>query len=209
LNKVYEIGQIVYLTFSPINNLNNNIMKHLHFVFLVIGVTLVLAGCSEDPVLAPEHDSSATAQTEEESPLLKSAKPAPKLIGATDCGFSFANPPIFWQGTVDFGDVGLYGLKFISYDPPRDFSQASPFYEDFIIYDLMDESIVYMKGWNAGVVTYANKDPEPVNFHANGKVTEAYGPLEGWVGRSVHIKGLVTWIDVGIPEGAKGTLRIN
>ncbi len=114
------------------------------------------------------------------------AKPSPYLIGTTNTPFHFppridpeSGLPIFWEGTIDFGEES-YGLYFISHGEPRDFSQASPFYEEFVIHDLTDETI-YMKGWNAGVVTYANKDPEPVKFHANGKIVEAYGPFK--VGR--------------------------
>lgn len=183
-------------------------MKRLQLVFLVIGVTLVLTGCSENPVLGPEQDSSANANTEEESPLLKSAKEVPHLIGIQLCDFSLEHPPVFWTGTVDFGDGNLYGIKFISYDAPRDFSQASPFHEDFIIYDLTDET-VYLKGWDRGVVTYANKDPEPVNYVAHGKIEEAYGAFEMWQGRTAHFKGVVNWVTVGLPESTEGTLRIN
>ena len=179
-------------------------MKNLNLVLILIGAILI-SGCSEDNLVAPGMGDLVDS----DAPALKSAKPAPQLIGSTYTPFSFDNPPIFWKGTVDFGDVGVYGLKFVSYDAPRDFSQASPFYEDFYIFDLADESIVYMVGWNAGVVTYANKDPEPVKVTANGKVTEAYGPLAGWEDRSIHIDGVVYWIDVGIPEACVGTMRIN
>ena len=65
------------------------------------------------------------------------------------------------------------------------------------------------------MVTYANKVPEPVKFHANGKVDEAYGPFDWWQDRNVHIRGLVYWeigedgLPTGLPIEAKGTFRIN
>ena len=177
-------------------------MKHINLVLVLIGAILIF-GCSEDNLISPVTGDPVVS----DASTLK--KPGPHLTGSTYCDFSFTTPPIFWKGTVDFGNVGLYGLKFISHGPPRDFSQASTFHEDFIIFDLTDESIVYMTGWNSGVMTLANQDPDPIKFVANGKVKEAYGPLAGWEGRSVHIDGLVYWIDVGIPEKAIATIRIN
>jgi len=181
-------------------------MKKLNYVLLLSFILLLISGCSEDNILIPEESGDLTATT------LKGAKSSPNLTGTTDVLFTFT-PPTFWNGTVDFKDEGIYGLTFISHGPPRDFSQASPFMEDFIIYELgTDWTIpenVYIRGWNDGVVVYANKDPEPVKFLANGKIEEAYGPLEMWQGRTVHIRGLVSWMPEGYPEAARGTLRIN
>jgi len=181
-------------------------MRHLIFVFLVIGSVLIFFGCQEESALSPELSQS----DQDENAL---TKPAPNLIGTTYTPFSDETPPIFWRGTVIFRGVE-YGLYFISHGPPRDFSQASPFEEDFVIHELYDEGNIYMKGWNAGVVTYANRFPDPVKFRANGKVEEAYGDFDGWQGRSVHIRGLVYWEfdengPTGNPEHAEGTFRIN
>ena len=175
-------------------------MKKLILVLLVIGATIIFLGCQEDNSLAPVADQSDQAQI---------AKPSANLIGTTDCPFSFDNPPIFWKGTIDFGEKGIYGLYFISYDPPRDYSQASPFHEEFVIHEYLNEGKVYLKGWNKGVVSYANTDPEPVKFRANGKIMEAYGPFEEWQDCNVHMSGLVYWITVGVPEKAVGTFRTN
>ena len=182
-------------------------MKKQHFLrnlfagMLIIPTLMIMTACSEDNVLTGSEIDPGIAG-------LKSAKEAPTLVGIQHCEFSFDHPPVFWTGTVDFGDGNIYGIKFISYDAPRAFSQASPFYEDFIIYDLADGT-VYLKGWDKGVVTYANKDPEPVKYNAMGKVMEAYGPLETWLGRTAHFQGIVNWVDVGIPESIEGTFRLN
>jgi hypothetical protein len=189
-------------------------MKSLVFMFVVIGTVLIFWGCQEESALSPDF-----AQSNQGTNSL--AKPLPYLIGTTNTPFNLPPLPdpggsdllIFWKGTIDFGG-DEYGLYFLSHGEPRDFSQASPFYEDFVIYNLTDETI-YMKGWNAGVVTYANKDPEPVKFHANGKIVEAYGPFKDWQDRNIHIKGLVYWafdddgLPTGFPEKAEGTFRIN
>ena len=98
-------------------------------------------------------------------------------------------------------------------EPLRDYSQINPFYETWVIYylgsDYNDPANVLMRGWNKGIVTFANKVPEPVKFHANGRVTEAYGPLEAWEGCNWHVKGLVYWIAPGEPEKAVAQVRIN
>ena len=183
-------------------------MKHTIFLFLVLGATMIFFGCSENNSTAPElNQSDQTANS-----LAK--KPAPSLIGIQDADFTFT-PPYFWNGTVDFGDAGKYSLTYFSHDAPREYSQASPFYENFIIYELGSDmnkpENVYLKGWNAGVVAYANKAPDPVKFLANGKIEEAYGPLEMWQGRNVHIRGEVIFNDPdnGFPKEALGTFKIN
>ena len=184
-------------------------MKNLFLIFFVVGVIIVFFGCQQESALTPEL-------SENEQLPASFAKPLPYLTGTTDTPFNFpplpdpggSDFPVFWKGTVVFEKV-TYGLYFLSTGAPRDFSQASPFFEYFIIHEIGNEQNVYLKGWNAGVVTYANKDPEPVKFHANGKITEAYGSFAAWQDRPIHIRGIVTWIAVGLPEKAAGTFRIN
>lgn len=180
-------------------------------MLLVIGVSTLFFGCSENSLL-PDLDDPV--QTEQGDAAFKSAKkPAASLVGTTDIPFTFT-PPTFWNGTVDFGDEGLFSMTFISHGEPRDFSQASPFFEEFVIYELgtdwtVPENVV-LKGWNKGVVTYANKLPEPVMFHANGKITEAYPPLDAWIDCNFHVKGMVYFDEAsGLPDRALGKVRIN
>jgi hypothetical protein len=172
-------------------------------VFLIVSSVMIFSVCQQDSALTPELSQSAQVP-----------KPGPNLIGTHYADFTWT-PPTFWNGEVDFGAEGTYNITFISYDPPRPFSQASPFYEDFYIYELgtewqyPDPQNVVLAGWNQGVVTYANNPPDPCTFVANGKVEEAYGPLEGWQGRNVHVSGTVTWITAELPERADGTFRLN
>jgi hypothetical protein len=176
-------------------------------MFLVVLAIMVFFGCSENNTTAPEINQNDQVPA-------SLAKPLPNLIGTAYTAFTFT-PPTFWNGTIDFGVDGKYGLTFISHEEPRGYSQASPYYEDFYIYeegtDWTIPENVYLKGWNAGVVTYANKNPDPVKFRANGKIDEAYGPFEEWQGRNVHIRGEVIWNDPdnGLPKAALGTFRIN
>ena len=170
---------------------------------MFLGMSILLSGCYEDPMIADVSNE------------LKSAKkPAPGLVGDLNSNFTLT-PPTFWNGTVDFGDAGLYKITFISLgDGPRDFSQASTFEEEFVIYDKdatwpPDVSEIYLTGYEAGVLVYANKLPEPSKFNSNGKITGAYGPLEPWMDCTIHIKGVVNWLVPGLPEGTVGTIRIN
>jgi hypothetical protein len=176
-------------------------MKRSMLVLLVISSVVIFAGCQKDSSLTPEVDQSAQVP-----------KPGPNLIGILATDFTWT-PPTFWNGTVEFEEEGTYAITFISYDPPRPFSQASPFYEDFFVYELgtdwTNPENVYLAGWNQGVVVYANNPPDPCTFVANGKIDEAYGPFEGWQGRNVHNSGTITWVDVGVPEGVLGTFKLN
>ena len=187
-------------------------MKSSNLMFLVLGLSIVFFGCSKDDFLAPELD-----QSHQVTGALKYAqKPTSNLKGSMELNFSFDHPPIFWKGTIDFGDGTLYGIKFISYVAPRDYSQASPFEEYFEIYDLIDPTIVYLGGPDAGVNTLANKPPEPNKFRMNGEIEVATEPFAMWLGRHVHMSGILTWQDLGtpddpviVPETATGIVRLN
>ena len=99
-------------------------MKQSISLLLIMGVSIVFFGCSEN-TLVPALDDPA--QLEQVANMKSAKKPAANLVGDTYCPFTFT-PPTFWNGTVDFGNQGVFGLTFISTDPPRDYSQASPFY---------------------------------------------------------------------------------
>ena len=157
-------------------------MYRFILMFLVVAAIMAFLGCSESNTTAPEISQNDQVQ-------VSLAKPLPNLIGTTNTPFNnppLADPdgsglPIFWKGTIVFGE-DTYGIYFLSHDAPRDYSQASPYYEDFVIHEVGNEENIYLIGWNAGVVSYANNVPDPVKFEANGKITEAYGPFTEWQG---------------------------
>jgi len=124
-------------------------MKKIIFMFLLIGAVMFFWSCTENNPSAPELSQSDQVTNS----LAK--KTAPSLTGTAHADFTFT-PPTFWNGTITFGEE-TYGLTFFSFDAPRDYSQASPFYEEFIIYtlgtDWTNPDNVVMKGWDAGVVT--------------------------------------------------------
>lgn len=191
-------------------------MKNLILIFLFLGIAALYTGCSDNNPSAPQLSQSDQVVNTLDK------KPAPNLIGTANIPFNFpplpdpggSDLPVFWKGTIVFGD-DTYGIYFLSYGEPRAYSQASPFYEDFVIHEVGNEENVYLKAWSHGVVTYANKMPDPVNVISNGKITEAYGPFAGWQDRPVHGSGLVYWafdesgIPTGLPERSETMFRIN
>jgi hypothetical protein len=192
-------------------------MNRSNLIFLLIGTAMIFFSCSGDNPMAPKSNQGDPMMAAKFNPtdLVTTSlakKPSPNLVGTTNTPFTFT-PPTFWNGTIDFGGV-IYGLTFISYDAPRDYSQASPFEEDFIIYEFgTDWTIpanVYLTGWDNGVVTKANRPPDPCKFVANGEVEIANSPFEMWLGRKVHISGIVYWHPTsGLPDYATSTFRIN
>lgn len=178
-------------------------MKQLIVVSLLAGIAIIYFGCSENNPSVPDENQNARVTNE----LAKL-----NLTGIMTNEFTFT-PPTFWNGTIDFGSEGIYSITFISYDPPRAYSQASPFYEDFYIYELgtnwQDPANVYLSGWDSGVLVLANNPPDSTKFVANGKIVEAYGPFEMWLDRNVHFRGFVSWVSIGLPQGAIGTIRLD
>jgi len=181
-------------------------MKKLIFVIFVIGAVMVFFGCQEESALAPELGQSGQVAN-------SLAKPLPNLIGTTNTPFNFpplpdpgGSPlPVFWKGTIVIGEE-TYGLYFLSPEAPTDYGQSSHFWEEWVIHEDGFPENVCLRGWNEGVVSNANG-----KFRANGEVSEAYGSFAGWIGRRMHIRGIVvpSTDGSGFPLAAIGTLRIN
>lgn len=192
-------------------------MKRSIFKLIVIGVTIFLFGCTEDSLMTPE-----SAQSDQMTHSLKSSKkPSPNLTGSMDLYFVleaiWPEDPV-WVGTIFFEEYGEYGIRFYHLSPFKEYSQASPFEEYFEIYDLLDETKVYLAGPDVGVTTTANKPPEPCKYRMNGEIDVAAEPFEMWLGRNVHMSGIITWQFITLPDGtvigpvpetAPGTFRIN
>ena len=189
-------------------------MKRSNLVLMFIGVTIILFGCAKEDLFTPELDQSDQVKAS----LKSMKKPSPNLTGTMELDFTFGvwpEEPV-WVGTVTFEDYGVYGMRFYHLSPFKEYSQASPFEEWFEIYDLGDETLVYLAGPDVGVTTTANKPPEPCKYRMNGQIEEAAAPFEGWLGRNVHMSGVITWQVLSTPDGpvvvpatAPGTFRIN
>lgn len=184
-------------------------MKRLLIMFLVLGLTLIFINCSENIPSAPELNQADQINT------TLSKKPAAKLVGTMELDFvaglyeedELKN--VVWDGTINFEGVDvLYGIRFHHLSPSKGFSNASPFEEYFEIYDLGDPTQLYLGGPDVGVTTLANS-----KYRMNGEIDLANAPFEEWLGRHVHMSGVITWQtlpDGSVkPETAPGILRIN
>lgn len=191
-------------------------MKSTFLLILLIGAVTLFSGCSEDNSLIPGLD-----QTETESASLKSAvKPSANLRGVMDLVFNLGaeSPDVpVWVGTIEIEGYDNYGMRFYHLSPFRDYSQASPFEEWFEIFTLTEDETVVLAGPDVGVTTLANKPPEPCTYRMNGEIEIALEPFEDWLGRHVHMKGMITWQVFTLPDNsvvvapatAPGVFRVN
>jgi hypothetical protein len=157
-------------------------MKTLIKLLFIMAITCLVLSC---------YKSDIYDQVSE--PVRQNADiPVPNLVGTMDLILSPTSETNFWNGTVDFGDYGKFSIAFFTYTPPRDFSQVYPFDEDFIIYKLEtnwnEAENIYLKGSHKGLLKLAKT---PIEFMANGKITEAYFSLAFCKGRTYHSKGTV------------------
>lgn len=173
-------------------------MKRSIQMFLVISFGLLLFACNEQPSTAPE-----IAQNEyDENTMAK--KPVPKLIGEIWCDFNLGNYPFVWEGTVDFGGGVVHGIQYESLGFPVAHGQSSHFEERFKIYNLADENIIYLAGYDFGVLVYSN-----LEGRMRGVVDEANPPYEDWLGRRVNMGGTAIMTPTGDPLAFDGWIRLH
>ena len=190
-------------------------MKDLISASLVTITVIIFFGCQEEATLAPVANQS------DQGPEFLAKKPAANLKGEMDLQFDvfaiWPEEPV-WVGTITFEENGTYGMRFFHFSPFKEYSQASPFEERFEIYTVVGEdTTVVLAGPDEGVTTLANKPPEdPTKYRMNGEIDLAREPFEEWLGRNVHMSGIITWQTLQTPEGpvvapdtAPGIFRIN
>ncbi len=121
--------------------------------------------------------------------------------------------PITWLGTIEFEDKGTYDMRFILIGTriPRDgpTGKAGHFGEIWEIFDGdPDEPILW--GYDKGV-TNQKKDLTCWPYRMNGKVEYVASGWEDYLGRNVHMSGIITWYGPpGTPGSiAPGVFRIN
>ena len=181
-------------------------MKNRIFILFVLAAFTLFSACSEESGFLPDP-----VETEDASYLKGAKKPTSALIGQQECGMDFST--FYFVCTIDFGDLGVFSVSFVPYGPPRTYSQANVFEEDFFVHyldsDFSNPENVVMAGNVKGTHTLANQIPDPTKFITNGKVIEACGPFADWEGCNVHTTGSVTWTPEGIPILIESTWRIN
>jgi hypothetical protein len=143
-------------------------------------------------------------------------KPAPKLDCTIDYWWVRLNPPDpfpgRWEATIS-GDIEGYVV--FPGGPMRFAGQTSHYSGEraFEIYDINpvlypDDAVLLMVGdTSTGSTTV--RHGKNSNWRTSGKVTEAYGEFEDWIGRQVYQAGTFTWADDGAPEAGSGTFRVN
>ena len=139
-----------------------------------------------------------------------------------------------WAGTILI-DGEPYGMLFFAIgsgkafeDPDR--GRVHFFEEIWAIYDMDGASFPGLPNGNAGDWSYwlPKNDPDELimwgydegqtnvqnsKYHMNGDVQYATGEFSDWLGRSVHMNGVIIWYTegdfAGAPHFAPGTFRIN
>ncbi len=126
---------------------------------------------------------------------------------------STACPEIDWAGNIEI-DGTTYGMTFVP-GPGRVTGAAFHFVEDWAIYD---QPFAFSGGvlavCEAGDVVLAGDDfgltGANSKYRMNGTVYTAEEPFGDWMGRRVHMDGLILWqADGTTPAAAPGTFRLN
>lgn len=125
-------------------------------------------------------------------------------------------PAISWAGNIDI-DGTWFGMTFVP-TSGRDTGKAFHFVEDWAIYDgtfdfsedfsegVLTECApgdVVLAGEDFGVTGWNDK------YRMNGTVSTAEDPFEDWMGRRVHMNGLIVWNEADSSLEAPGTFRLN
>ena len=172
-------------------------MKRLNLVLILTGVTIFFLGCSKEELVSPETENAEQF----EIAVKKSTKPSSQLKGTFEITLGTVPGGPSWIGTMIFeGGEEVYGFRFFPLNG-ENHGQTFLFEEHFEIYDLESSDKVYLRGYDAGNLPYANKLPDPLPFRMHGEVEEAIEPFDGWLGRRVHIDGTVFWQEVPTPDG--------
>ena len=168
-------------------------MKNLIFIFLFFGIATLYISCSDNNPSAPSlsQDNQVTNTLDK--------KPAANLIGEMDLNYMPG-----WDGSITFEDGSTYGIRFFHLSDKMT-GVAYHFGERWEIYDGQG---VLMAGPDEGV-SPGPKFPDPTKYVMNGYVEEANGDFAEWLGRNVHMSGVITYDASGYPLTAPGTFRVN
>ncbi len=149
------------------------------------------------------------------------------LVGQMDLQFNKAWPGPQadipdWVGTITI-DGEEYGMAFFALGSGKPFesdpSTSVHFFEEiWTIYDELDfefdEETSALTRFEPGNVVLSGPDYGISNlvnlkYHMNGSVDEAAGPFAEWLGRNVHISGVLKGFPGEVEWYAPGVFRIN
>jgi hypothetical protein len=137
------------------------------------------------------------------------------LVGIMDLELILVPHPkglITWEGTIEL-DGESYDMRFYFIGPgiPRDGAtgKAGHFGEIWEIYDGSPDNLI-LWGFDKGV-TNQKKDLSHWQYRMNGNVEYAASGWEVYLGRNVHMSGIITWYGPPATPGsiAPGVFRIN
>jgi len=129
-------------------------------------------------------------------------------------------PGITWAGTIEL-DGATYGMTFTP-TGAKDVGRVHHFWEDWNIYTSpFSFTGGVLTQCTSGDVVLAGRDNGITSpndrYRMNGSVDQAAFPFGAWDGRSVHMSGVINWIEIPgpdgapvvVPETAPGTFRMN
>ena len=159
------------------------------------------------------------------------------LTGPMELEFNLAFDPaadpeacerISWAGTVELDDV-VYEMIFVP-TGAKDVGRVHHFWEDWFIYpyDAAKPILKFSEGDPRVLIECDPLGVSPVlwgtdkgvtspndRYRMNGTIDGAGEPFEKWLGRNVHMSGMIEWYDApgmdwdGAPHFAPGVFRAN
>jgi hypothetical protein len=147
------------------------------------------------------------------------------LYGTMDLQFNLAWPGYSteipdWVGTITIDGVE-YGMAFFCIGSGKPFDPGPAnvifFGEIYVIYydldftfnedgtlGVFEPGAIALWGYDNGLTNLKNN-----KYHMNGNVEDANGIFSQWIGRQVHMSGVIVWYPFAAPQYAPGTFRIN
>ena len=199
-------------------------MKRSILIFMVIGVSIIFFGCSQDTFLDSELDQSDQVaapelyQTDQAPASL--AKPAPSLTSTITYNFVGAlgifdteGRLLVWHGEIH-GDIEGVILWWFDLTGSQETGLVKHYvsrweiWSDYSLENENSEAVLLLAGDSEG--TTATPPGKDGIWRGKGIVTEASEKFEDWIGRQTYEGGSVTWAIPGVlPVDGEGIFRIN
>ncbi len=185
-----------------LDELSEDAMKRSILMSLVLGAGVIFFSCSENTPTAPEAIQTLKAPAPE-------VKPAPTLTCtieyvnvASKKIFDAAGRRLVWDGEIHGEIEGRMLWWFVKGGGPPEQSDHVVFYE--ARWEILVGDNLVLAGESSGT-TACPPDRDGI-WRGNGKVTEANGEFEGWLGRQEFECGNVVMTK---PAYGEGMVRFN